>query len=76
MRASAESRPASVDGSRGKRVLQRLCFNEPGAWGYAHDSQQSVGQQAGSIGSGESAAPGPGALADAFTDWRRRARGL
>ena len=34
----------------------------------SHDSQQSVGQQAGSIGSGETAAPGQGALADAFTD--------
>jgi hypothetical protein len=33
MRASAESCPASVDGSRGKRVLQRPCFDEPGAWG-------------------------------------------
>ena len=48
----------------------------PALGGISDDSQQSVGQQAGSIGSGETAAPGPGALADAFTDSRRRARGL
>jgi len=74
MRASAESRPASVDGSRGKRVLQRLCFTEPVAWGCSHDSQQSVGQQAGAIGSVDTAAPGGSACGRVYRLTPARAR--
>src|SRR5262249_590312 len=48
--------------------------NEPGAWGYSVDSQQSVRQRGYPNLIGETAAPGPGALADAFTSNSVRAR--